>query len=118
MNYLLVEYEDNYADEFDISGFIVTDRGHWDEFITRVATYFATHDSVYHQFGSNEEIEYNSISEVLENFTTKSISKQDFERLQFMLSSDYSAPDYGLYFQKGHFPDFLEFCWEESIENN
>ena len=113
---LLVEYKDNYADQFDISGFIITTEKTWKEFCDRGLKYFENNESETYQFGSDEWIEYRSAKEFFSCFKGKKLNTEDAEIIQELLTYDFSYPDSGLFFQKGFFPDILESFWVDDYE--
>ena len=72
---LLIKFKDNWADEFDISGWFVSSEETWDAF---KAQDFEPRE-IY--FGTNEGIEYESKADYLSRFKTKAISDSDAEVL-------------------------------------
>ncbi len=72
---LLIKFRDNWADEFDVSGWFVSSEEVWDAF--KAQPFEPT--EIY--FGTNEGIEYESKSDYLSHFKTTSISDSDAEVL-------------------------------------
>lgn len=66
--YVLVSYNDNYADEFDIEGFRVFWFRDWDEFVARLPEEFTM------GIGTNEQIEYDSKETLMKCFSVKKIN--------------------------------------------
>jgi len=76
-NLVLVKYEGNWADEMDISGhYVTTQEGYNDE--VEVFKAMLEHDSITYCVGTNEEIEYETIDELLECFTATPITFEEY----------------------------------------
>ncbi len=70
MSKVLVHYKDNYADEFDIFGFRLMDEDEW----SRTKKEITLSDIEEFSFGTNEQIEYDSVERFLERFWSKPIN--------------------------------------------
>lgn len=71
MQYILIRQHDNWADEMDIEGVLITDQDTWNQYLTKIqwpATVC---------IGTNEEIEYDNIKGFLRSITIKSITSED-----------------------------------------
>ena len=71
---LLVIFDEDYADEFDVYGFRIMSKDKWDEFVeaTKKINY-----PIEIYFGTNEAIEYESSKEVLRSFKLSELSNMD-----------------------------------------
>jgi len=56
--YVLLNYGDNYADEFDIHGLIVITKEEYEKSLKELKLYFDKYASYYWYFGTNEAMEY------------------------------------------------------------
>ena len=63
--YVLVQTNDNWADEMDIDGLYVTTADEHRDFIDNVNKYFEHNDSINYCVGSNEDINYESAEDLL-----------------------------------------------------
>lgn len=75
-DFLLVSYDDNYADEFNINGFKVFTTEEWEKWKSSLPE-----NSFEHGFGTNECIEYSSKEEFLATCTVKSITVEQAKML-------------------------------------
>lgn len=72
----LIKYNDNYADEFDVEGFLILTDEEWENQLHISKLVFDTLGSVEIYFGTNEFIEYDSFDEWLNTFKVKDISDE------------------------------------------
>lgn len=76
----LVEYSSNWADEIDVKGFKIVDQEWKDEFEQLIEklhrTNFFDHNSISFYVGSNQDIEYKSLRDVLAAFSFTEISNE------------------------------------------
>lgn len=79
---LLIKFESNWADEMDIEGYYVTTVELYNKYIEEFKKYFEEEDSLSYCVGTNEEIEFDSLDELLECYDTKSITISDYEVLE------------------------------------
>ncbi len=75
--HVLVKYDDNWADEFDVEGYRVFTRSEFEHFVDMVSNH--SFDGVRHGFGTNEEIEYFDVESYLNTLTATAISAADFD---------------------------------------
>jgi hypothetical protein len=98
---ILVKFDDNWADEMDVSGFKIFDNlDAWNKALEKKKTILELEDDEQYFevcFGTNEYIEYDSFSEFLERFQITEISKDTAEVFGAMFPE---AKSYGY----GHFP--------------
>lgn len=78
VEYYLLSYQDNWADEMDVEGFMILDTSQmieWNETMTKARELFK---NVSYDFwiGTNEEIEYDSFDEFNRCFSRKKISAE------------------------------------------
>jgi len=86
MNNLLLSFHDNYADEFDLSGFAIISEEAWQKNIDRAEEYFSNNSCPYsHGFGTNEELEYETILQYRRKFTLlRSLNPEESKNLLAM----------------------------------
>ena len=101
MKYVLVSFSDNWADEFDISGFRIMPKKEWDDYVTNVKAIKFWPQGMY--FGTNEGIEYDNSKDYLNSFDAKSITAAEKATIEKFLGKSI----YGY----GHFLEFTE-KWE------
>ena len=92
--YRLLQFTDDYADEFDIAGFWVCREKQSNEYFEKAKVAFEFPRELY--FGTNESIEYSSAEEFESNFTISEITKSQYDFLKETLApSGY----YGVFFR-------------------
>ena len=98
---ILVKFEDNLADEMDVSGFKIFDNlDAWNKALSEFKSELEIEeDDQYFEvcFGTNEYIDYDSFSNFLKNFEIIEISKDTAEIIGVLFPK---AKSYGY----GHFP--------------
>ena len=72
-NYL-VEFNDNYADEFDVDEFVVMDGNRLHNIFDKLENY---DERISFYFGTNEDLEYDCGQDFLDRLTIKEISDSD-----------------------------------------
>lgn len=96
--YLLVKYNDNYSDEFDISGFKLYTKEEWVKFALNARILFECKVVEYY-FGSNEAISYeHGVDNFLTRFTLLDITEEMYTWLNTFVCYC------GKY---GFFPDYI-----------
>jgi len=78
-NYYLLEFSDNYADEFDIDGLVIMTGDELDEYKNRVLN-IKGHIERY--FGTNEFVEYNNGRDYLNGLRITEINKNEYDFLK------------------------------------
>lgn len=94
--YLLVKFQADWADEFDVYGFALTSREEWDLYCERLD------DVAWPQcrsFGTNEEIQWESKEDHLQAFDVKKIDEEHV----FLLKKLFSPRPKGGNLYYGHF---------------
>lgn len=100
---VLVKYDCNYADEFDLEGFIIMPQLEWLKHITSVQKHFEKWDSehapdrwgnregieVY--FGTNEQVIYEGFESYRRSFTVTDLSDADVETFKRHFGKSYGG---------------------------
>jgi len=90
---LLINWNDNWADEMDLEGHFVMDKDVWEQMKeqARKIDYAFTYC-----VGSNEEIEYKDGEDALKYFTAKSITEEEYKVLERLglECSGFTGPDF------------------------
>lgn len=71
MSKVLVKWSSNYADEFDVDGFVLMDESVWNEAKEKIPKY---EDEISIGFGTNEEIEYSNGQEFFNDLSAQVLS--------------------------------------------
>lgn len=99
----LVEYSDNWADEIDVKGFRIVGQEWKDEFDQLIEklcrTNFFDHNSIRFYVGSNEEIEYESLKDVVAAFSFTEISNEFALQIIQTFKKIDSSKTYGKFFE-------------------
>lgn len=101
--YRLLQFRDNYADEFDVEGFWACREKECDEYFNAAKEAFERPQEMY--FGTNEYIEYSSLAEFESSFTISEITKSQYDFLRNTL-----APNgyFGVFFTIDHFGELID----------
>jgi hypothetical protein len=80
--YVLVKFDNNWADEFDIKGFVALSKEKWDEYKRKIKETFGENEFNWY-FGTNEDLifEEGAVS-YLKSFSESKISKSEFDFLK------------------------------------
>lgn len=85
----LIKFERNWADEFDVSGFVALPEQEWEEYKIKFREIVRNSKFEYY-FGTNQSIEWNGTDEYLNDFKVSEISSDEynfllknFSRVQF-----------------------------------
>lgn len=83
MNYVLVEIYDNWADEIDTEGFLISTQEEVDDFLFEVKQHFKNNPDDYlsYSIGSNEEIEHHSFKSVERCLRIKKIKEEEYNTI-------------------------------------
>jgi hypothetical protein len=93
MDYVLIKFEKDYADEFDVHGIMVLPLEEWEKDLElyRKATYPFTKG-----FGTNEELEFNSFKDVERAFKVQPVNEQEYEVFKKFFGKTYTdSIDFG-----------------------
>jgi hypothetical protein len=108
--YLLIKYDDNWADEFNISGFFVTTSVEWEKYINEVSQ-ASYPQNVY--FGTNEFVEFQTFEDFYNRLTIKPISEEEFIILSNLFAIGETTEDggfsYGIFLTPGKSEDYEDF---------
>ena len=85
MKHYLVKFNDCYADEFDVEGFMLMNEKDLKRFYKRVER---TEYPIEFYFGTNEFIEYISKEHYLENVTVQEISESVYSTLKELFPNE------------------------------
>jgi hypothetical protein len=92
---LLVKYDSNWADEMDVAGFYVTTREKWNDYVERVRRHFEGRSELTYYIGTNEEICYERVEDLLRDFTLVDITDEQAETLRTLFQSWGSTVSFG-----------------------
>ena len=82
MSWLLINFADNWADEFDIDGWFISESDVWEKFKNQPLREVGRMDGSFDiYFGTNECCSYKSLAHYLSHFHVKEISDSDAEVL-------------------------------------
>jgi len=92
---LLVKFDSNYADEFDVEGFTIMSETEWEEHKAKVTAFFERRDQTRQKdqwgnyrdgvevyFGTNEQIIYETLDCYLRSFKVQKISQEEIKVLK------------------------------------
>ncbi len=100
---VLVKYDCNYADEFDLEGFVVMSQLEWLKHITSVEKHFQKWDSEHEPdrwgnregievyFGTNEQIIYEGFESYRRSFEVTELSDTDYKTLERLFGKTYGG---------------------------
>ncbi len=75
---VIVEYNGDYADEFNVNGFAVLDSSEYTGLMLFMERYFAKGNTFEFCFGTNECIEYQNFKRFINDFESTLISDEDY----------------------------------------
>jgi hypothetical protein len=91
---LLIKFDSNYADEFDVEGFTIMNESEWEKHKADVTAFFKKRDEtvapnrwghrdgVEVYFGTNEQMIYETLDCYLRSFTATEVSDEEIAVLQ------------------------------------
>lgn len=88
MNYVLVKFNFDYADEFDLNGFYVTTSEEFTSDMEYLKINFKPNIEKY--FGTNESIIIESIKEIENAYSITSITEEEYNTLKKLFGKSYS----------------------------
>lgn len=93
MSKVLVETNFDYADEFDVIGFVIyEDVDVIDNYISNLAAFFEKHDEWERWFGTNEAVTISNIDEYKRGITITEITDEDADVIEQRLGTEYGTP--------------------------
>lgn len=87
MKYYLCTYDDNWADEMDITGFCVVDEEGKEAMIRGIKVTYKDGGSI--SFGTNEDNEYDDADDVLATVSFKQISKAEYNTINRLFGGSF-----------------------------
>lgn len=96
----IVRYSGNWADEMDLEGFSLMDGEELNKYIETAKKFFATGDTYSFYVGTNEEVEYESLEDFLNDFTATAICDADHAVFQEHMAGIGFFPDGPEYFDE------------------
>lgn len=79
MAYILVKYEDDWADEIDIQGFRLFSKSGWEEYLK---AWEKDEFPCGMNIGSNQRVEWNNFDELKQKFTVTEVSEEFVRELK------------------------------------
>ena len=87
MKYYLYKYSDNWADEMDVEGFWVMTEKEKEQVLKYINKKFKKGGTVY--LGTNEEIEYDNLRDVMRTFSFKEITRKEYDVLNKLFGGSF-----------------------------
>jgi len=90
---VLVICKSNWADEMDIDGFSIYQRRVWENYLKKVEDKYFKSDSPQARIpvGTNEDVEYESLSDYLDDFIVKEITVEESATLKKLFNLDFNG---------------------------
>lgn len=79
---LLIEFNANYADEFDVEGFIVMSETQWEAHKAYAKKHFEENGHTECYFGTNESCDYSDYDDYMRAFNVTALSEQGYAVLK------------------------------------
>lgn len=79
MSKILIKFQADYADEFDVYGFTIQDQSWWDKHLQEVAGRLDEEGTIERYFGTNECVEFHSLEQYTASFTVTPITDDEFQ---------------------------------------
>lgn len=91
MNYVLVTIFDNWADEIDTQGFLLTTQEEVDDYFFEIKQYFINNpdDYLYYSIGTNEEIEHYNLQSIERCLKVKKINEEEYKTINKTIGSSF-----------------------------
>lgn len=86
-NYKFIKFNDNWADEMDISGFMVMTEEKWKDTKKQILNIKGRFSIA---FGSNEDNDYNNGKQLLDRLTIKNIDENEIKILKRLFDSGFN----------------------------
>jgi len=80
--YLLVKFDSNYADEFDVSGFTIMSQAAWEKHKVDAAKRFDSGCELEAYFGTNESLSWSHYDDYIKSFDVKELSDDELKTLK------------------------------------
>lgn len=81
MNYVLITFNDNWADEIDIQGMLVTTKDQLDTYLLNIKEFFIKNPEgiLTYCIGTNENIEHKNYESIESCISVKKITEQEYK---------------------------------------
>ncbi|AVH85411.1 hypothetical protein RsoM2USA_484 [Ralstonia phage RsoM2USA] len=90
MSKILVKFSDNYADEFDVDGFMVIDKDQFNKEVALIKRMFDEYGEREFYFGTNESFNYGDFDEWFSVFTVTDITDSEADVLSKLFANSWS----------------------------
>lgn len=90
MSKILVKFNDNYADEFDVDGFMVISKNQFDKDVELVKKWFADYGDAEFYFGTNEALSYDDFDDWFNSFSVTEITDDEAQVLTKLFGNSWS----------------------------
>lgn len=92
--YVLLTYDDNYADEFNIHGLRVITKEQYEKSLKELDLYFEKYESYYWYFGTNEAMEYHCAESLLGAYDVVDLTEEQylFYKQENLLNFGHTGP--------------------------
>jgi hypothetical protein len=77
---ILLKFNENYADEFDLEGFMAISDDEWNAYKEKIKVLIGK-NSFQYSFGTNQSVEWNSAEDYLGSFDVTNISQNEYDVL-------------------------------------
>lgn len=115
-NYVLVSMTRDYADEFDVSGFLIVSETYFQDAEKRLRQSFGD-QRICLSFGTNEELFWDSVDELIDSLDVTRLTMKEVECFRAHFSLDeYDYPFDVDNFERDIVAGFGEICFLEGIE--
>lgn len=89
MTQVLVQVNDNWADEMDIYGWTICDKDWLDNYLKDIEKYFKNGgEPLIHWVGTNEEIYYRNYDDVFRTLKIKELTDEEAKTIESLFGSD------------------------------
>lgn len=109
MSKVLIAFQADYADEFDVYGWAVRDQNYWEKFQAQAVAWFANNPgkTLEFWFGGNEVIEFDSLEDFQAAYAVKTITDEQADGIAGVWGDMATQPRLGVTY--GHFCEPSEF---------
>ncbi len=91
MEYLLVKFNDNYCDEFDVDGFNIMSEQEFKDYLEEWKKEIEKNGFDEFYFGTNECLTYEGVDEFEKRFTTEPLTEEEALVLKKFFKSSYGV---------------------------
>ena len=88
---ILIKFDANYADEFDVEGFVVMSASAWEEHKTMAKEFFENGGHAEQYFGTNEYVEFDSYEDYMSAIKTTELDETQYEVLETLFNEHRNA---------------------------